>query len=266
VQAWAAHLADITASVQRNDTAIRGVLQNAGPAAEEVRALLDRMNPTLPIVLANLVSLNQVAITYQPDLEQILVLLPQGAQAVQGVNVANHDTKQSYKGGFLSFNLNLNLPPPCTTGFLPVQQQRAASDVDYPDRPAGDVYCRVPQDSPLNVRGARNTPCETKPGKRAPTAKMCESDDYYVPLNDGFNWKGDPNATLSGQGVPQRADNTPPAPRPSPPVPPVGTATYDPNTGNYVGPDGRIYTQGNLNRRANADQTWQSMLLPPKGN
>ena len=266
VQAWAAHLADITASVQRNDTAIRGVLQNAGPAAEEVRALLDRVNPTLPIVLANLVSLNQVAITYQPDLEQILVLLPQGAQAVQGVNVANHDTKQSYKGGFLSFNLNLNLPPPCTTGFLPVQQQRAASDVDYPDRPAGDVYCRVPQDSPLNVRGARNTPCETKPGKRAPTAKMCESDDYYVPLNDGFNWKGDPNATLSGQGVPQRADNTPPAPRPLPPVPPVGTATYDPNTGNYVGPDGRIYTQGNLNRRANTDQTWQSMLLPLKGN
>ena len=27
---------------------------------------------------------------------------------------------------------------------------------DYPDRPAGDLYCRVPQDSSLNVRGARN--------------------------------------------------------------------------------------------------------------
>ena len=36
-----------------------------------------------------------------------------------------------------------------------------------PDRPAGDVYCRVPQDSPFNVRGARNMPCETVPGKRA---------------------------------------------------------------------------------------------------
>src|SRR5882757_7384229 len=117
VQAWAAHLADITSSLQQNDPAVRGVIQHAGPAAEEVRALLDRVNPTLPIVLANLVSLNQVAITYQPDIEQILVLLPQGAQAIQGVNVANHDTKQSYKGGYLSFNLNLNLPPPCTTGF-----------------------------------------------------------------------------------------------------------------------------------------------------
>ncbi len=32
---------------------------------------------------------------------------------------------------------------------------------------------------------------------------MCESNENYVPLNDGYNWKGDPNATLSGQAVPQ---------------------------------------------------------------
>ena len=57
----------------------------------------------------------------------------------------------------------------------------------------------------MNVRGVRNIPCETKPGKRAPTVELCESDEQYVPLNDGLNWKGDPNATLSGQGVPQYA-------------------------------------------------------------
>jgi Mce-associated membrane protein len=32
---------------------------------------------------------------------------------------------------------------------------------------------------------------------------MCEIDEQCVPLNDGNNWKGDPNATLSGQSVPQ---------------------------------------------------------------
>jgi phospholipid/cholesterol/gamma-HCH transport system substrate-binding protein len=52
--------------------------------------------------------------------------------------------------------------------------------------------------APFDVRGARNLPCITVPGKRAPTAKMCESNEYYVPLNDGYNWRGDPNATLSG--------------------------------------------------------------------
>ena len=56
----------------------------------------------------------------------------------------------------------------------------------------------------FNVRGARNLPCETVPGKRAPTVKLCESNESYVPLNDGFNWKGgDPNATLSGQAISQ---------------------------------------------------------------
>src|SRR5207253_1688116 len=120
------------------------------------------------------------------------------------------------------------------------------------------------QDSPLNVRGARNLPCETRPGKRAPTVKMCESDENYVPLNDGFNWKGDPNATLSGQPVPQLPPGTPPAP-PAPPAP-IAAATYDPATGTYIGPDGRQYTQTNLAGDAPKQQNWQDMLVPPKGN
>ena len=223
VSAWASHLAAITTSLQRNDPALRGVIQNAGPAAEEVRGLFERVKPTLPILLANLVSLNQVAITYQPDIEQLLVLLPQGTAAAQAVGLANRNTKQAYKGIYLSFNLNLNLPSSCTTGFLPANQQRVPADTDYPERPAGDLYCRVPQDSPLNVRGARNTPCETVPGKRAPTVKMCESNENYKPLNDGFNWKGDPNATLSGQPVPQPPPKTPPPPHRCPPSPPPGT-------------------------------------------
>jgi hypothetical protein len=45
----------------------------------------------------------------------------------------------------------------------------------------------------------------------APTVKMCESDQDYVPLNDGLNWKGDPNATLSGQPIPQLSGANSPA-------------------------------------------------------
>jgi phospholipid/cholesterol/gamma-HCH transport system substrate-binding protein len=142
------------------------------------------------------------------------------------------------------------------------EQQRVPTDVDYPPRPAGNLYCRVPQDSPFNVRGARNIPCETKPRKRAPTAAMCESDENYVPLNDGYNWKGDPNATLSGQAIPQLPPGTPTA---APPAasPPIAVAEYDPATGDYVGPDGRRYTQSNLVHGAHG--TWQDMLLPRQG-
>lgn len=107
------------------------------------------------------------------------------------------------------------------------------------------------------------------PGKRAPTVKLCESDEHYVPLNDGFNWKGDPNATLSGQDVPHLPPGSPPAqaaPSPGPAPPPIAVADYDPATGTYVGPDGNVYTQANPARNAKEEQTWETMLLPPPGS
>jgi phospholipid/cholesterol/gamma-HCH transport system substrate-binding protein len=95
---------------------------------------------------------------------------------------------------------------------------------------------------------------------------MCESDEQYVPLNDGANWKGDPNATLSGQDIPQLPPGSPPPAEVPPPAavvpPPLAVAEYDPATGTYVGPDGKVYTQSNLAQNPE-DQTWQSMLTPP---
>ena len=265
IQAWASHLATVTTELQTHDQAVAGSITNGGPAAGEARQLIERLQPTLPILLNNLVSIGQVALTYQNDIEQLLVLLPESVALESAGNVANANTKQDYRGQYLSFNLNLNLPPPCTTGFLPAQQQRIPTFEDYPNRAAGDLYCRVPQDSPFNVRGARNTPCETVPGKRAPTVALCESNEQYVPLNDGYNWKGDPNATNSGQDIPQLPPGSPPA-APGPPAPapmPIAAAEYDPATGTYVAPNGRTYTQSDLAQTAPKEKTWQSMLLPP---
>lgn len=266
IQAWAANLATVTGQLKTQDPSVSRLLTDLPGAFDESRALLDRLQPSLPVLLANLVSLDQVGITYRSDLEQLLTLFPQGISILQGTSLANRNTKQVYRGAYLSFNLNLNLPPACVTGFLPPQQQRVPTDVDYPPRPAGNLYCRVPQDAPFNVRGARNIPCETKPGKRAPTVAMCESDDDYVPLNDGYTWKGDANATTSGQAVPQGPPDAPnsAAPQP-PPTAPLAVAPYDPNSGSYVGPDGKVYTQSDLARGANHNQTWQDMLLPPRG-
>lgn len=244
---WATHLATISQQLQENDAAVADLLVQGGPAVEELRLLLERIRPTVPILAANMASVGQVLLSYQPGLEQLLVLLPQAAAVAQAIVLANRDTQQPYRGAYLSLNLSLNQPPPCTTGFLPAQQQRAASLEDHPERPPGYLYCRVPQDSPLAVRGLRNLPCVARPGKRAPTAAMCESDENYLPLNDGYNWKGDPNATFSGQGVPQPA---------------LTGAEYDPATGAYTGPDGRQYTRSDLAEGAAPPKDWQSMLLP----
>ncbi len=278
IHSWAANLATIADQIRNRDDDVAGLIAQGGPAAEEARGLIERLQPTLPILTANLVGINDVAITYQPAIEQVLVLLPQGTAGMQASILANMNSKLDYKGSYLNFNLQPGNPPVCMTGFLPPQQMRSPVEVDFPERPAGDLYCRTPQDSDLvTARGAKNYPCITRPGKRAPTVKMCESDEQYVPLNDGTNWKGDPNATLSGQDIPQlppgvesaHADAAAPAPIAVPPPPPLGeqigpiaTAQYDPATGTYLGPDGRIYTQADLGNVAK-EQTWQSMLIPP---
>src|SRR3954468_3197660 len=262
IATWAQRTAAITGQLKAQDAAFADLLSQSGPALEEGRALFDRVAPALPVLLANLVSLGDIAVTYRNDLEQLLVLFPQGTAVMSAIAVADSGVKQAYRGIYLDFNLNLNLPPPCNTGFLPVRQQRSPSDQDYPERPAGELYCRIPQDSDLNVRGVRNIPCEGNLAKRAPTVEMCESDEQYVPLNDGYNWKGDPNATLSGQSIPQNQPGAQPVVPQQAGTPPVAAAVpYDPATGNYIGPDGRNYTQGDLANPAN--KTWQQMLVPP---
>ncbi|UXA05184.1 MCE family protein [Mycobacterium sp. SMC-2] len=268
IATWANRTAAIMAQFKAQDAAVRDLLNRGSSGLEEGRALFDRVAPAVPLLMANLVSLGDIGVVYRHDLEQILVLLPQGIAVMSAALVPNLYSKQEYRGFYLDFNLNLNLPPPCTTGFLPPAQRRSPADIDSPDRPAADLYCRIPQDSELNVRGARNIPCETKPWKRAPTVELCESDEDYVPLNDGYNWKGDPNATYSGQGVPQYPpgqDPRLPPPRgiapPTPSPPPLAVATYDPANGDYIGPDGRRYTEFDLaHPRA---KNWQSLLVPP---
>lgn len=268
IQTWAANVANLSQQLQQRNSDVSGVIAHAPEAFAEGQRLIERLDATLPVFLHSLASVAPVLLTYNPSVEQLLVLLPRSVEYSQGALLNDKDIRSIYRGLNMNFNLVFNTPPPCSTGFLPPQQMRSQSLQDYPDRPPGDLYCRVPQDSVIDVRGARNIPCITRPGKRAPTVKMCESDEQYVPLNDGFNWKGDPNATLSGQGIPQLppndgspTDSLPVAGIPNP-QPPLAVAEYDPATGQYVGPDGKLYTQQSVLAPATQGD-WRSLLLPP---
>src|SRR6202044_2823680 len=122
VRGWAAHLATISNELQAHNSAVAGVLERGPAAISEARQLVERLQPTLPILLANLVSLGRVALTYQSSLEQLLVLFPQGIALIEGITVANNNT--NHPAVYLDFNLNINLAHSCTTGFLPAQQIR----------------------------------------------------------------------------------------------------------------------------------------------
>lgn len=255
IRTWAANLKTLSAQTTRTDNRIRTIVRRGAPAMGQVNALFQQLQPTLPILLANLVSLGQVGVTYNPSLEQILVVLPQGVAALATIAVPNMDGTDR---GFLSFNTStLNSSPPCTTGFLPASQRRDGSAVDAPPRTAEDLYCAVPQNSQTAVRVARNLPCMNKPCKRAPTVTMCKSDEEYKPLGNN-PWIGNPTPTTDNPQL--TAEITPSSATGDAKV---SVAPYDPGTGVVRTRDGTTFTQSDLRAGTTGKEpTWQTMLTP----
>jgi phospholipid/cholesterol/gamma-HCH transport system substrate-binding protein len=199
IRTWAHSLANVTQTVANDDPQVRTLLQNGPGAANEASALLTQVKPTLPVLLANLTSLGQVLVTYHPGIEQLLVLLPPTTAAAEAFGPKKNPTGVPVS----DFSITISDPPACTVGFLPPSQWRSPADTTTIDTPDG-LYCKLPQDSPLNVRGARNYPCMDKPGKRAPTVDICKSDKPFEPLAMRPHALGpapfDPNTIA--QGVP----------------------------------------------------------------
>lgn len=196
---WAHNLAGFTDQMVTDDAHFRQLLHTGPGFAQEVSRLLDQVKPTLPVFLANLSTIGQIGVTYHPALEQLLVLLPPSVAAYGSYGVTNNPTGLAVGG----FTLTIADPPACTVGFLPPSQWRSPADVSEADTP-DNLYCKLPQDSPISLRGARNYPCMSKPGKRAPTVEICNSDEPYVPLAERQHALGpyplDPN--LLSQGLP----------------------------------------------------------------
>ena len=200
IRTWARSLSGVTAQIAQNDPQVRAILQQGPGFAQEVSTLLNDVKPTLPILLANLTTLGQILVTYNPSLEQLLVLLPEVIANQQSFGLG-HNNPTGLPAG--DFALTVADPPACTVGFLPPSQWRSPEDQTAIDTPDG-LYCKLPQDSPLNVRGARNYPCMAHPGKRAPTVQVCDDPRGYQPLAMRQHYLGptpfDPN--LIAQGVP----------------------------------------------------------------
>ena len=241
IRRWGHSLAGISDVLVTDDSNVRTILRNGPEAANEASRLLDQLKPTLPVLLANLTTVGQILVTYHPGLEQLFVLLPPLVAALQGAGPNNRPDGLPIG----DFAVTVDDPPICTVGFLPPSQWRSPADTSVIDTPDG-LYCKLPQDSPLSVRGARNYPCMDKPGKRAPTVEICQSDKPYEPLAMRQHVLGpaplDPN--LLSQGIPpdDRIDfgnriyapiggtplppgavprGTPPTPPGAPPPPPL---------------------------------------------
>lgn len=247
IRTWARSLAGVTGQLSQDDPQFRSLLQKAPGAFDEASQLLNQIKPTLPVLLANLTTIGQIGVAYHASLEQVLVLLPPFTAAIQSFLPTK--TVTGLPTG--AFNLVISDPPACTVGFLPPSQWRSPADTRTVDTPDG-LYCKLPQDSPIGVRGARNYPCQERPGKRAPTVEICESDKPFQPLamrqhtfgtypldpnliaqgippDDRVNWNrerifGPVEGTPMPPGAVPRGPGAPPAPA-APPGPPIPAQT-----------------------------------------
>lgn len=200
IRTWAHSLAGITGQVVANDPQLRTVLQRGPGFAAEVSGLLSDLKPTLPLLLANMNTVGQVLLAYNPSIEQLMVLLPGYIGAQQSFGLPKNNATGWPQG---DFTLTLGDPQPCTVGFLPPSSWRSPADTTTIDTP-DNLYCKLPQDSPISVRGARNFPCIEHPGKRAPTVQLCDDPKGFIPIAQRQHILGpmpfDPN--LISQGVP----------------------------------------------------------------
>jgi phospholipid/cholesterol/gamma-HCH transport system substrate-binding protein len=185
IERWAHNLNSLAAQTAEKDQTLKNVLSTAPPTLNQITAVFGDVRESLPQMLANLAILADMLKRYHNNAEELLVELPQ----LVAVARTNYTT---YPGSFvLDIALAINQPPPCLTGFLPASEWRSPADTTTVPLPSG-TYCKIPQDAPNAVRGARNYPCADVPGKRAATSRECRSNKPYVPL--GTNpWYGDPN-------------------------------------------------------------------------
>ena len=268
IRAWTSNLATFTNQLRQSDPELRTLLVKGQPFAQQATGLFQDLRPTLPVLLANLTSVGQVGVTYNAALEQVLVIYPPLTAALESVVLPSAGSGSAN----LDFQLNINQPPPCTTGFVPADQRRSPTDFSIPDTPAG-LFCKIPQNNITGVRGARNLPCVDVPGKRAPTPELCRDPKGYVPL--GTNPVVGPPQPVTPQAAAAPATASPAVASPATPAATAptpgsvtGAAPYDPTSGTYVGADGKSYTQADLAQGTahGAGMTWQQLLTAPTGS
>lgn len=215
-------LARFTSEVRRADPRLRDALATAPGALDEANETFSGIRPSFPALAANMANLGRVGVIYHKTIEQLLVVFP----ALFAAITTSAGGQPQDEGAKLDFKLDLNDPPPCSTGFIPAPLMRTPADETVREVPR-DMYCKTAQNDPSTVRGARNYPCQEFPGKRAPTVQLCRDPRGYVPV--GTNpWRGPPipygTPVTNGLNVlpPNHFPFIPPGADPDPGIPIVG--------------------------------------------
>lgn len=274
IASFSSDLASFTEQLAMNDSQIRGVLDNGPAFFDTFAATMNDLEPTLPLLLANLQTVGEVLRVNVPGLRQILVVYPALSAAINFSHLGVQGEDRTYGQGPLDIKLgNTANPLPCTEGYEQTER-RDPSEVSPAEIPV-NPYCKLPKDDPRVVRGARNLPCATGPSVRTAEVSKC-------PGGLPSTWPqmlarpGEPYSPPSNAGTPppppapapESADDQQQAPAAAVPASahsqqnPALAVPYDPTTGIFRTPTGALYSIDTTSvAQSDEELTWQSLLL-----
>ncbi|MFD7710744.1 MCE family protein [Streptomyces sp. NPDC059785] len=149
IKGFADGATELAATLKGSDTDLRRLLTVTPDAATQVSGLLRDLDPSLGVVLANLLTTSEVAVTRQRGIEELLVKYPAAVSA--GATAVD--------GGKMKLGLAVTFfkPLPCTDGY---GGTRYRDGLDLGTAPALNTgaSCTAPASSGINVRGSANAP------------------------------------------------------------------------------------------------------------
>ena len=138
IKSLAEGLARFTGEVANADPQLRSVLQNVPGATAAANTTFEGIRPTFPVLAANLANFGRIGVIYRKSLEQALVIFP----ALMAALITVGGGVPADEGGKLDFKIDLQDPPPCSTGFIPPPEIRSPADTTLRELPT-DLYCKT---------------------------------------------------------------------------------------------------------------------------
>ncbi|MEU2997318.1 MlaD family protein [Streptomyces sp. NPDC007027] len=140
---------ELAAELKASDADLRRLIATTPDAAVQISGLLRDVDPAFGVVVANLLTTSEVAVTRQRGLEELLVKLP--AVAAAGASAVDDD------GARFGMSVTFFEPLPCTAGYGGTVYRNG---LDTSAGPAVNTAARCTS-SPgtgINVRGSANAP------------------------------------------------------------------------------------------------------------
>ncbi len=139
----------LAGQLKGSDADLRRLIAAAPDAAGQISGLLRDLDPGLGVVVANLLTTSEVAVTRQRGIEELLVKLPAA--------VAAGSTAITGQGARFGMSVTFFEPLPCTSGYGGTIY-RDGLDTTPTDALNTKARCTAPASSGVNVRGSAHAP------------------------------------------------------------------------------------------------------------